>query len=385
MDKTVFFIGFLALTSLTACKQHKEEEKKEAVEYTVTTPIVMDTTYSKDYVAQIQSIQNVELRAQEKGYLEGFKIDEGQFVRGGQVLFNIMPRLYEAELAKAAAETKTVELEMLNVKTLAEKNIVSQTELAIAKAKYEQAKAAQALAQTHLSFTEIKAPFDGTVDRIRFKKGSLIDEGTVLTTISDNRNVFAYFNVSEIEYLNYKSRNDVKNTVSLILSNGMEHKYKGVIETIESEFDNSTGNIAFRAKFPNPDLLLKHGETGKVRMTMPFKNAMIIPQKATYEIQDKTFVYVYDEKTHVVKSKEVVVKQRLSNLYIIESGLSSEDRILLDGIQLVNDDDKIEAKELPIREVMAKLQLIPQANDAKKAAPIVSKEEQPEKKEEHHK
>lgn len=368
-----------ALISLFACKSHKEEEKKEVAEYTVTTPLIKDTSYLKEYVAQIQSIQNVEIRAQEKGYLESLKIDEGQFVREGQLLFKIMPKIFEAEYMKASAEAKTVELELQNVKTLAEKNIVSQTELAIAQAKLDQAKAEQALAQAHLSFTEIKAPFDGTIDRIRFKKGSLIDEGTILTTISNNKDVFAYFNVSESEYLNYKTRakDDLRNTLSLLLSNGMEHKYKGTIETIESEFDNTTGNIAFRARFPNPEFLLKHGETGKVLMMVPIKNALIIPQKATYEVQDKTFVYVYDEKTHTVKSRNVVIKQRLSNLYILESGLSADEKILLEGIQSVNDDDKIEAKELPIKEVIANLQLI-------KPTDVPKTEEHESKKEERH-
>lgn len=377
MNRIALLSTFFILISFISCKPHKAEEKKEVSEYTVTTPIVKDTTFIKEYVAQIQSIQNVEVRAQEKGYLEKLRIDEGQYVREGQVLFNIMPRLFEAEYMKANAEVKTVELELQNVRTLAEKNIVSQTELAIAQAKLDRAKAEQALAQAHLSFTEIKAPFEGTVDRIRFKKGSLIDEGTVLTTISNNKDVFAYFNVSEAEYLDYKTRakNDLKNTLSLLLSNGMEHKYKGTIETIESEFDNTTGNIAFRARFPNPELLLKHGETGKVRMLVPIKNALIIPQKATYEIQDKTFVYVVDEKSHTVKSRNIIIKQKLSNLYIVESGLSENDKILLEGIQSVNEDDKIEAKELPAREVIANLQLIKDSNDIKKEEPQTKKEE----------
>ena len=123
--------------------------------------------------------------------------------------------------------------------------------------------------------------------------GSNTDEGTLLTTLSNNRNVYAYFNVSEQEYLDYKTRLKQVggNAVSLLLANNQPHRYKGTIETIEGEFDNNTGNIAFRAKFPNPDLLLKHGETGKVQMTLPLHQVLVIPQKATYELQDKTYVY----------------------------------------------------------------------------------------------
>lgn len=360
MNKLFLLIGF-GLISLTACKSNHQEEKKEVVEYVVTTPIVKDTSFLKEYVAQIQSMQNVEIRAQEKGFLETLHVDEGQRVSAGQKLFTIMPKLYEAEYQKAVAETKIVELELQNVRTLADKGIVSKTELAIAEAKLKQAQAEQALKEVHLSFTQIKAPFEGTIDRIKFKKGSLIDEGGILTTISNNRDVFAYFNVSEIEYLDYKGRakNDLNNALSLVLSNGTEHKYKGAIETIESEFDNTTGNIAFRAKFPNPDFLLKHGETGKVRMLVPLKNALIVPQKATYELQDKICVFVIDEN-NVAKTRVIKVKQKLENLYVVESGLAPNDKILLEGVQSVQEDDKIEFKVLPAEEVITHLQLIKQ-------------------------
>ena len=125
-----------------------------------------------------------------------------------------------------------------------------------------------------------------------------------------------------------------------ILANNQPHQYPGKIETIEGEFDNNTGTIPFRAKFPNPDMLLKHGETGKVQLTMQIKDAVIIPQKATYEMQDKTYVYIVNDQ-NVVASREVKVKQKLSNIYVIDSGVTKDDKILLDGIQMVKDDDKI--------------------------------------------
>ncbi|MGV9004737.1 efflux RND transporter periplasmic adaptor subunit [Flavobacterium sp.] len=360
MNKLVLLISFCALSLLSSCTS-QEKEKKETAQYTVTNPVVKDTTYSKEYIAQIQSIQNVELRAQEKGYLENLYIDEGSNVKSGQLLFSIMPNLFQADFLKAKAEAKIAALEVQNTKTLADKNIVSKSELAMAQAKLEEANAELEMAETHLSFTKIKAPFDGSVDRIRFKKGSLIDEGTVLTTISNNKDIFAYFNMSEPEYLDYKSRakNDIKNAVSLRLSNNELHKYKGVIETVESEFDNNTGNIAFRAKFPNPEYLLKHGETGKVLMTTPIKNALIIPQKATFEIQDKIYVYVVDANNKV-HSKNIKVKQGLSNIYIVESGITAKDKILVEGIQMVKEDEKIIPKEVSPNKILMDLQLIKQ-------------------------
>jgi membrane fusion protein (multidrug efflux system) len=148
--------------------------------------------------------------------------------------------------------------------------------------------------------------------------------------------------VSEPEYLGFMAQNpsDRKRPVDLVLANGSLHKDKGVIETVESEFNSETGCIPFRAEFPNPELLLKNGETGKVRMTLPIQSATIIPQKATYELQDRTYVYVLDAK-NTVHSREVVIKYKLPNVYILESGLKREDRFLVEGIQMVNDDDKV--------------------------------------------
>ncbi|MES2545553.1 MAG: efflux RND transporter periplasmic adaptor subunit [Bacteroidota bacterium] len=358
MKKLVVLLSVVSLAIFTSCNS-KKEEKVEVSEFNITSPIVKDTIFTKEYIAQIQSIQNVEIRSQEKGYLEALRCDEGQQVHSGQLLFSIMPKLYEAEYLKAKADARLVGLELQNVKTLADKNIVSKTELTMAQAKLDEANAELSMAETHLSFTKIKAPFDGTIDRILFKKGSLIEEGTVLTKISNNKEVFAYFNMTEVEYLDYKSKakDDVKNTVSLLLSNGDIHKFKGTIETIESEFDNETGNIAVRAKFPNPDFLLKHGETGKVRMTVPIHDALIIPQKATYELLDKIYVYVVD-KNNVVKSRNIKIKQKLSNLYIVESGIDANDKILLDGLQTVKEDDKIKSKYLAPEQVIKSLQLI---------------------------
>ena len=359
MKKYFLLTGLYAILFFTACT-HKNEEKTEPEKYTVTSPILMDTTFTKDYIAQIQSIQNIEIRAQVKGFLEGIHVDEGKFINAGQVLFSIMPKAYEAEVLKQRAEVKTAEIELVNTKNLSDKNIVSKAELLLAQAKLDREKAELSKAELELSFTKIKAPFDGVIDRIKFKKGSLIDEGGLLTTLSNNKEVYAYFNVSEVEYLDFKNKKvDDKQKVTLLLANGQEHIYKGEIETIEGEFDNETGNIAFRAKFPNPELLLKHGETGKVRVTLPLKNALLIPQKCTYELQDKTYVYVLD-KNNKITSKNVIIKQKLSNLYIIESGLSETDKILLEGMQSAKEDEKIEVEFVPANEVMQKLQLIKQ-------------------------
>jgi len=343
MKKNLFILSLVFYVTFSACTG-KKEEKTEPGKYTVTSPVIMDTSFKKEYVAQIQSLQNIEIRAKVKGFIETINVDEGQVVKKGQLLFTIRPREYEAELAKAQAQVKTAELEMQNVKTLADKGIVSKNELALSVAKLNEVKAEAAMAELYVSYTKITAPFDGIIDRLKFKAGSLIDEGTLLTTLSNNKEVYAYFNVTEQEYLDFKSQAASKSKMGakLLLANNQPHKYKGAIETIEGEFDNNTGTIAFRAKFPNPELLLKHGETGKVQLTVDLKNALIIPQKATFEVQDKMYVFVVDQN-NIVKTRGIVIKQKISNIYIIESGIQTTDKILLEGIQSVKEDDKIES------------------------------------------
>lgn len=341
----------------TSCKP-KKEEKEEAGKFTATSPVVVDTSFTKEYVSQIKSVRNIEIRAQEKGYLQNIYVDEGQYVKAGQLLFRIMPKIYEAELLKAQAEAKAAEIELQNTKTLVDKNVVSKNEQAMAEAKLDQAKAEMALAKLHLSFTEIRAPFDGTVDRLPLKLGSLVDEGDLLTSLSDNSQMFAYFNVSEPEYLDYQTntKNRGNTKVGLLLANNHPLRYKGQVETIESEFDNETGNIAFRARFPNPDKLLKNGETGKVLMTIPLSHALVIPQKTTYEIQDKIYVFVVD-KNNVVKSRLIAIAGQMPDLYVVESGITETDRILLEGVQKVKDNDKINYEFQSPEEVISHLRL----------------------------
>ncbi len=357
MKRKVVFAGLIALLSLVSCTT-KKQEKEEAVKFSVTKPLVIDTSFVKVYVSQIRSVRNIEIRTQEKGFLQNIYVDEGQFVNAGQVLFRIMPKMYEAELLKAQAEEKAAEIELLNAKTLADKNVVSKSEQAMAQAKLQQAKAEVAIASLHLSFTEIRAPFSGTIDRIPKKLGSLIEEGELLTSLSDNSKMYAYFNVSEPEYLEYqinvKDRGDAN--VTLLLANGQPLKYKGKVEVIESEFDSETGNIAFRASFPNPDKLLKNGETGQVQMKVPVKNALVIPQKATYEIQDKKYVFVVD-KNNKLKSKEITIKGEMSDLYVINSGITVDDKILFEGIQKANENDKIKYDYLDPKKVISSLKL----------------------------
>ncbi|ANF49785.1 efflux transporter periplasmic adaptor subunit [Chryseobacterium glaciei] len=357
MKRVVSSFALGSLLLFASCNS-KKEEKEEVTIYPVTNPVKMDTVISKEYVAQIQSVKNIEVRAQEKGFLEKIFVDEGQFVHQGQTLFRIMPKLYQAELLKAQAEVAQATIELKNASTLANNNIVSKNERLMAKAKLDAANAEAKLAQIHLSFTDIKAPFSGIINRIPLKLGSLIDEGDLLTSLSDNNDIYTYFNVSEPEYLSYQTNvaSRGSNLVSLVMANGDVFPQKGEVQTIEGEFDRETGNIAFRAKFPNPNKLLRNGETGKVQMTLPLKNALIIPQKATYEIQDQKYVFVVD-KNGVVKSRNIKVAYELPDVYVIGSGLAEGDKILLEGVQKVKDDQKVQVKFQDPKKVLQSLKL----------------------------
>lgn len=356
MKKILLLTSLCALLGFAGCTKH-EEEKKEEVKYLVTSPLKKDTTGTKDYVCQIHSIQHIELRALEKGYLQKIYVDEGQYVRQGQMMFQIMPVVYNAELQKSKAEANYVGIEYQNTKQLADSNIVSKNELALAKAKFDKAKAEVSLAQTHLQFTQIKAPFSGIMDHFQVRLGSLVDEGDLLTTLSDNSKVWVYFNVPEAEYLDFKTHHqDNQMNVNLVMANNALFEYPGVVQTIEADFNNETGNIAFRATFPNPKGLLRHGETGNIRMTVPLKNALIIPQKATFEVLDKKYVYVVD-KDNVVRSREITVGAEMPHIFVVQAGLKKEDRILLEGLRQVRENQKIACKFQEPAAVIANLSL----------------------------
>ncbi|QNL49894.1 efflux RND transporter periplasmic adaptor subunit [Olivibacter sp. SDN3] len=357
MNKLLIFMSLYSLLCYTSC-QSKKEEKEEETQFSVTSPIQMDTAITKDYVCQIRSIHHIELRAQERGYLENIFVDEGQFVKKGQLLFKIMPKLYEAEMQKAKAEAKAAEIEYDNTKSLADRDVVSPNELAMAKAKFDKAVAELALTQVHLEFTEIRAPFDGIIDRFHVRQGSLVDEGDLLTELSDNSKMWVYYNVPEAEYLDYKMavKKDNPIPVKLLMANNKLFEHTGMVETIEADFNNETGNIAFRATFPNPDGLLRHGETGNIKMLEPLKNVLIIPQKATFEVLDKKYVYLLDKEDRV-NLTPVTVGAEIPDLYIVTQGLSADDKLLLEGLRKVENKDKISYSYQDPKSVIAHLNL----------------------------
>jgi membrane fusion protein, multidrug efflux system len=340
--KPISILICLVLFFIVSC-HHDEHEKHEDTKFVVTSPVVKDTLVYREYVCQIRAFQHIEIRALERGYLQNIYVDEGQSVRKGQLMFQIMPMIYEAEMQKAKAEVNFAEIEYLNTKNLADSSIVSPNELALSNARLNKAKAEFSLAQAHLDFTKIQAPFNGIMDRFHVRQGSLVDEGELLTTLSDNSKMWVYFNVPEAEYLDYITnlKSEKQQKVILQMANNQLFEHAGSVETIEADFNNETGNIAFRSVFPNPKGILRHGETGNILMPIALKGALLIPQEATFEILDKKYVYVVD-KDNVVKTREIKTGAEIPHLYVVTDGLQENEKILVEGLRKVKNNQKIE-------------------------------------------
>lgn len=360
----IYAVGIAVAVSGCATKGESIAEK-ELRDLPVTRLETRDTLLHRNYVTDIQAVQNVEVRARVNGFLDKIYVDEGQTVKKGQLLFGINDAEYRAEVAKAKAnlssliaETKAAALELDRVKLMVEKKVISPSELEVAKAKLaaaeariEEARSAESNAAMRLSYTSIRAPFDGIIDRIPLKKGSLISEGTLLTSVSDVREIYAYFNVSETEYLHYtkalQKHHGGAQEVQLVLADGTDYPWSGKIETIEGEFEENTGSIAFRARFPNPEKLLKHGASGKVRLTNEIDSAIIIPQKAVFEMQDKNYVFVVDAANRV-KMKNFVPQTRIAHFYIVAGGLKPGERIVCEGVRNIRDGMQIAPRAVPM-------------------------------------
>ncbi len=360
------------LLSLTIVSCQDEQAIQQTETFPITKPIIIDTNSHVDYVAEIVGVKNIEIRSMIPGYLAKVHVDEGQVVKEGQVLFSINSASYKEEVIKsqallkiAEAEVESASLTVQNTRELVKKNVISNIELEfaknklqIAKAKVDEAKANVAHAKLMLYHTEIRAPFPGIINRLPQKIGSLVEEGSLLTTLSQNNEIFAYFDVSEPDYLNFMSKitkgKQEDREVELILADGKKFAHKGYIETIDGEIDPNSGTISVRSRFKNPDFILKHGASGKLRIPKKFKQVMVIPQKSTFEIQDRTFVYVLT-KDNKLRMKAIEVGARLPHLYVISKGLRTSDRILFEGIQLAEEGMSIHPKLISQHSIIHKL------------------------------
>jgi membrane fusion protein (multidrug efflux system) len=311
------------------------------------------TTY-QEFPASLEGKVNVEIRPQVEGFLEKIYVDEGAYVKAGQLLFKIDPRVYSEQLnnaksnllaAQANMEKAKVEVDRLT--PLVENNVISDVQLKTAKAAYdaakasvEQSRAVMGNAQINVDYTYIKAPVNGYIGRIPFKTGSLVGkqgENDPLTILSQVNEIYAYFSMSEPDFIAFKNRYEGNTleeklkhvpSVELVLADDSAYTQKGKIELVEGQFDKTVGAINFRASFPNPSRILRTGNTGKIRVPQMFTSVLIVPQEATFEIQDKVFVYAVADSNKIV-TKPITISGRTANYYYVSNGIKEGEKIVL--------------------------------------------------------
>lgn len=350
----------LAASLLTlSCKKTDEVKQEESKTLPVFTVNKKDTLVTHSYVTDIQAKKNIEIRSRMTGLIQSINVNEGQFVKKGQLLFKINDAELQMELLKANATLKQAdaeihiaEIEVKQLQSLHDKQFVATNELDLAKAKLAAARAKHSFVsaekqavQQKINFTSIRAPFDGVIDMIPFKEGSLVTDGDLLTTLSQLDEVYAYFSIPENRYFELLAQDKIgkHHKIELVLPNGSKHQYKGSLKTAEGEIDPTTGSIRYKVAFANPGGLIKHGTSGKLEISEYQSNSIIIPQKSTFSIQDKTYVFVVDQQ-HKVKMKNIETSQTIGESYIVTNGLNSGETIVYEGTQSVRDGETIKVK-----------------------------------------
>lgn len=331
----------------------------------------MPVTTHQEFSASLQGTRDIEIRPQVDGYLDKIYVDEGAFVRKGQALFHINDRPYseqlntaKAALAAAKANMVNAEINVSKIAPLVQNNVVSDVQLKTAQAAHDAAKAnveqAQAMVQSaaiNLGYTTIKAPVDGYVGRIPHKTGSLVGLSTAeaLTVVSEIKEVYAYFSLTEQDFLRFKNQFEgstieekIKKMppIELVLPDGSIYSQKGKVQTVTGQFDNSVGAISFRAVFPNAERLLRSGNTGKIRIPQLLSNALIVPQEATFEVQDKVFVFALGDSNKVA-SKPIVVAGKTPHYYFVDEGLQAGEKIVFPGTGNLQDGMVIQPQFIP--------------------------------------
>jgi membrane fusion protein (multidrug efflux system) len=348
----------LALVSLSlpACHDtHAHQPDVEHHKIVVTSPKAKDVVITQQYVCQIHSQRHIKIRALQDGYLGEIAVKEGQAVKKGDLMFKVVPILYKARWEAESAEAKLAELEFKNTERLQKDNVVSRNEVALYKAKMDRARARAKRAEAEFNFTRVIAPFDGIIDRLHEQLGSLVKERDVLSTLSDNSLMWVYFNVPESRYLDYmaaSSQDKENQRIELVLADGSKFQHMGKIGAIEARFENESGNIPFRADFPNPDRLLRHGMTGTILIHRTLKNAIVIPQRATFDIAAKRYVYVVGSEDGVAHKREIVIQDELEDIFVIKRGVAVDDRIVYEGIRQVEDGQKVEGEFRPPERIL---------------------------------
>ena len=361
----------MLLAAMASCGPDHSAQQQAAPAPTlpVTTVSSSNATTQQEYPASLQGTVDIEIRPQVNGNLEKIFVDEGALVTKGQPLFKINEQPYREQLNNALASFHAAQASLINTQLEIDKltplvanKVVSDYQLKTAKASHqvaqanlEQAKAMVGTAKINLGYTLITAPVSGYIGRLPKKQGSLIaiTDVDALTKLSDVHEVYAYFSLGEADFINFKSQysgttlNDKIShlaPVSLILADNSDYPVTGKIDMVDGQFDKNTGAITLRATFPNKNGILRSGNTGKIRLGLQHDNAILIPQSATVEMQDKVFVFTVGNNNKVTKMPISVIGKSGVN-YLIKDGVKSGDQIVLSGIDKLQDGQVIQPEK----------------------------------------
>jgi membrane fusion protein (multidrug efflux system) len=358
MKRNYLFVSIaILLLGFTSCKNGNQQQAGHGpMPFPVQTVEKSNVTTYTEYAANIEGVQNIEIRPKVDGFVEQIYVDEGQQVKKGQLLFKLSAETLNQEVNAAKANISVAEAQLVSaqvevdkIKPLVEKNIISEIQLKTAEsnlnaanAQLIAAKAQYQNAKENLGYTIIKSPVDGMIGSLPYKVGSLVGrtEAKPLTTVSNTKDVYAYFTLNEKQLLQFNRQLNGSSVdekikqmpeVELILADGSVYDQKGKIETINGMVNPRTGSISYRAIFPNPNNLLRSGISGKVKIPGTANNVVRLPQKSTFEIQGKKFVYLLGNENKV-ESKEVIVGTTIDQDFIVNSGLQEGEKYVVDGL-----------------------------------------------------
>lgn len=361
MEKRIIILVQVCLLLLSSCGS--QQSKKTDTTYKTLVVAKSDQTLKTDYTAMLHGHQYVEVRPQISGVITEIRINEGDAVREGQTLFVIDQLPYEAALETATANVESAEAKLATAQLTADSKAelykekvvsdfdlqTSQNELAGMKAALAQAKAQEVNARNEMSYTEVKSPVNGVTSMIPYHVGALVNSNISepLVTVSDDSEVYAYFSLTENQILDLiQQYGSLKQSiqkmpeVELTMSNGKVYSHHGKIDAISGTVDEETGAVSLRAVFPNPEHMLRNGGSGTVSIPTVRKGCIVIPQSATYELQNRVFVYkVVDGKAH--STPVTVFDLNNGTEYIVESGLAAGDVIIAEGAGLVHEGTEI--------------------------------------------
>jgi membrane fusion protein (multidrug efflux system) len=370
----LFIFIIIALFILEACKSSTDNSGGYGAmppqELPVITVSSQPATTYQEYTASLEGSRDIEIRPQVDGYLDRIYVDEGAHVKKGQLLFKINPQPYLEQLnnanalhAAAKASLENAEINVNKLQPLVQNNVISDVQLKsaqaaynVAKANVSQAAAAVQSARINLGYTSVTAPASGYIGKIPLKTGSLVGKTTIepLTILSETRDVHAYFSMSEINFLQFKDQfpgNTIEQKikqmppVQLVLATDSVYPEKGKVQLAEGQFSKTTGTINFRATFPNAQGILRSGNTGKIRIERKLGSSILIPQEATFELQDKIFVFAVGDSNKVM-SKPLTIAGTSGNYYLVQGGINQGDKIVYTGLDRLRDGTVIQPRPM---------------------------------------